>query len=114
MEKIKRKELKKHWGFLIDYIQKNHVDDPDVAQELFVRHKPVRGLCNQRGYFLIMDNQYFIQYVMDVIITEPELGLCGRAIQEVILYDDFIEYQGEFQRSLQSVSPQKQTGLNLN
>lgn len=111
MTTIERDQLKTDWKFLTDHIQKIHKDDPDVEIELFKRHKPVKGLCNQRRYFVIM-GEYFLSYDMDVIVVEPELSLVGRSLQMVNLYDSFQEYESA--RVLQMSNSKHQTGLNLN
>jgi hypothetical protein len=110
---IGREELKEDFPDLIADIQKKHVMEPNIYDELFVRNKPVKGLCHQRGYFVIVGDM-FIQYVMDHIIVNPDLQLIGRSLQQVIVYDDYQEYERERLLKFNSVKPQDQTGINFN
>lgn len=66
---IKRKELKRDWPQLIAFIQSKHVMGPEIEKELFIDNKPVRGLCHQRGYFILF-GEFYVQYTMDHIITD--------------------------------------------
>ena len=55
---------------------------------------------------------YFIRYEMDHQIRNVEERLIGRRLNEVIVYDDFVEYEADRVRNM-SVS-KSQTGLNFN
>lgn len=113
MIKVGREELKAKWAFLIEFIQKNHVMEPNIERELFhnPKFKPQKGLCHTRGYFIIF-NDYFVQYEMDHIIVDPNLSLIGRSLREVIFYDTFQEYESA---RVKAMSKSKdQTGINFN
>lgn len=113
MIKVGRKELKSKWKFLIDYIQKNHVMEPNIERELFhnPKFKPQKGLCHTRVYFIIFD-QYFVQYEMDHIIVDPNLSLIGRSLREVIFYDTYQEYESARVKAMSA--SKDQTGINFN
>jgi hypothetical protein len=111
MTKINRDELKAQYPDLISGIQKRHVMEDNIYQELFVDNKPVVGLCHERGYFVIMGDM-FIQYLMEHIITNVKASLIGRRLKEVIIYDSYQEYESDRVR-LMSKS-KDQTGLNFN
>lgn len=106
-----REQLKKEFPQLIDLIQKNHVMEPNIYQELFINNTPEKNLCHERGYFVIM-GEFFIQYAMEHIIQDVELTLIGRRLTEVIFYDNFQEYECE--RFKQMSKSKDQTGLNFN
>src|SRR5688572_28984754 len=89
---INREELKAEFPKLIELIQKHHVMEDKIERELFINNKPVKGLCHTRGYFMVMD-EYFIQYEMDHIIVDPNINLIGRSLREVIVYEDYQEYE---------------------
>jgi hypothetical protein len=110
---IGREQLKSDFKDLIKYIQDNHVMEPVINDELFVKHKPVEGLCHQRGYFVNAVGLY-IQYVMDHIIVNPETRLIGRSVREVIIYDNYFEYETARQKAMNSVAAKDQTGINFN
>lgn len=112
MTTISRQELKKNFPDLIAMIQRQHVMGPEIEEELFVRHKPVVGLCHTRGYFVIWDGMY-IQYTMGHVIVDLK-GIIGRSLQEVIIYDSYIEYERARVKAMSKVAPADQTGLNLN
>lgn len=113
MIKYDRKYLKSEFPEMIKFIQANHVMGPEIEKELYIDNKPVRGLCHTRGYFIIWD-KYFIQYVMAHIITDVQMQLIGRAVDEVIVYDDFQEYESARIKAMSEVKPNQQTGLNFN
>ncbi|HYG03309.1 MAG TPA: hypothetical protein VD927_12745 [Chryseosolibacter sp.] len=108
---IQREELKKDWKFLIDVIQSKHVMEPVIEKELFENHKPVKGLCHQRGYFVLVGS-YYLQYIMDHVITDVDYRLIGRSVMEVIFYDTYQEYEAVRIKAMSSVKDQ--TGINLN
>lgn len=111
MTTISREELKRDFPDLIAGIQKKHVMEDNIYQELFVDNTPVVGLCHERGYFVIMGD-FFIQYAMEHIITDVDLCLIGRRLKEVIIYDDYQEYESD---RVKTMSKSKdQTGLNFN
>lgn len=110
---IDRAELKTHYKELIDYIQKRHVMEPVIEQELFVHNEPVPNLCHTRGYF-VMFGEYHIQYLMDHVIMDVDLRLIGRSVEQVIFYDTYAEYEAARVRAMSGVKPSEQTGLNLN
>lgn len=108
---FKREELKKHLPHLIAIIQKHHVMEPNIMQELYINNTPVKGLCHERGYFVIMD-KWFIQYSMEHIITDVNAMLIGRRLISVTVYDTFQEYETD---RVKTMSKSKdQTGLNFN
>lgn len=109
-----RKLLKQEFPEIIKLIQDNHTMGPEIEKELFIDNKPVIGLCHTRGYFLILDNQFFIQYTMAHIIKDVNLRLLGRAVDEVIFYDNFQEYESARIKAMSAVKPSEQTGLNFN
>lgn len=113
MIKVGRQELKTKWAFLIKYIQKIHVMEPNIEKELFhnPKFKPQKGLCHTRGYFVLFD-KYFIQYEMDHIIVDPNLSLIGWSLREVIFYDNFQEYESA--RVIAMSAAKDQTGINFN
>ena len=111
MTTITRTELKEKLPWLISMIQKNHVMEDNIERELFRNNKPVKGLCHQRGYFCIA-GEFYIQYLMDHVIVDPKRRLIGRAVQEVIFYDNYQEYESA--RVKQLSSSRDQTGLNYN
>lgn len=108
---LSREELKRDFPSLITGIQKNHVMEDNIFQELFVSHKPVVGLCHERGYFVIIGDM-FIQYTMEHIITDVQLQLIGRRLTSVIIYDNYQEYETDRVRTMSAAKDQ--TGLNLN
>ena len=115
MVKFNREQLKKELPFLIKLIQQNHVMEDNIERELFHnrKFKPQKGLCHQRGYFQIIDGGvYYLQYVMDHIITDPDLMLIGRTVQEVIFYESYQEYESERVKAMSKTADQ--TGLNHN
>lgn len=113
MIQIKREELKRDWQNLISYIQKHHVMGPEIEKELFIDREPVVGLCHTRGYFILF-GEFYVQYVMDHIITEVATQQIGRRIEEVYFYDSYSEYESERVKAMSAVSPSEQTGINLN
>lgn len=111
MNQINREELKRDFPDLIAGIQKKHVMEDNIYQELFINNTPVVGLCHERGYFVIIGDQ-FIQYHMEHIITDVDLTLIGRRLTSIILYDDYQEYEAD---RIKTMSKSKdQTGLNFN
>ena len=83
---LTRQEVHTHFPFLVMAIQ-NHHNMKDIAEELFVKNKPSRGLSHTRNYFLeILDEGIYLQYVMQHIVVEPRLYLIARTLQEVVLY----------------------------
>jgi hypothetical protein len=61
-----------------------------------------------------MDDDIYLQYVMEHTIVEPDLYLIARTLREVVLYDNYQEYECDRVRTLGSVAPTDQNGLNLN
>ena len=117
MTTFDRKFLKEEFPELIQIIQKAHVMENNIEQELFVNHEPVVNLCHTRGYFMVLQNSkgpMYIQYEMDHVIQDVELRLIGRAVMSVTHYDTFQEYESARVRAMSSVAPNEQTGLNLN
>jgi hypothetical protein len=100
MRSISREQLKKSYGQLVRLIQARHEMGPEVERELFVKHTPVEGLCHQRCYYHI--------------ITDVELRLIGRSVQQVTFYDSFQEYEANRIRGMSSVPASEQTGINYN
>jgi len=111
MIKFNRKQLKNEFPELIALIQKNHIMEDNIERELYIDNKPVVGLCHTRGYFVIFDG-YYIQYTMDHIITNVELKLIGRSVQDVTFYDNYIEYETDRTKAMSATKDQ--TGINLN
>jgi hypothetical protein len=111
MIKVSRDELKANWKLLIDFIQKNHVMEPCVEEELFINNKPVIDLCHTRGYF-IMFGEWYVQYSMAHVIMDVQLRLIGRAVEEVIFYDTYAEYESARVRAMSGTK--NQTGIHLN
>lgn len=113
---LSRKELKKEFPSLIEYIQRHHQDHPDVIAELFERHKPVKDLCNTRGYFIQskLPGFEFMHYTMAVVIMSMEPLTLGRAVEEIVIYDNYIEYETHRTKALQFAGPKKADGHNLN
>lgn len=110
-----REFMKKEFPELIQLIQKTHEMGPEIENELYVNHTPVEHLCHQRSYFKIfMNPNIYMQYTMDHVIKNVELKLIGRAVQEVIIYDTFQEYEVARVKAMSAVAPQNQDGLNLN
>ncbi len=110
---LNRHNLKTNHPGLIKYIQEKHEMGPEIYEELYVKHVPVVGLCHTRGYFIIF-GEYFAQCVMDHIITNVERQEIGRRIDEVILYESYIEYETERVKAMSKVNPSSQTGINYN
>lgn len=108
---LDREELKQQYPALIIGIQKLHVMEGSIYEELFINHTPVVGLCHERGYFVIMGSM-FIQYAMEHIITDVDLSLIGRRLKEVIVYDNYQEYESARVRAMSA--SKDQTGLSLN
>lgn len=92
MIKLNREELHTFFPGLVKKIQEHH-DMEDIGNELFVKRKAERGLCQIRNYFLEIDDDLFLQYVMEHIVIEPQLFLVARTLREVILYDGKKEFQ---------------------
>lgn len=111
MIKIERDELKSKYPDMIVGIQKKHIMEDNIYQELFVDNKPVVGLCHKRGYFVIMGDQ-FVQYYMEHIITDVDLTLIGRRLTAVIIYDNYQEYEADRVKTMSKST--NQTGLNFN
>lgn len=111
MLQINREELKAEFPDLIAGIQKKHVMEDNIFQELFVDNTPVVGLCHERGYFVVMGDQ-FIQYHMEHIITDVELQLIGRRLTSIIFYDSYQEYESDRVKTMSKSS--NQTGINFN
>jgi hypothetical protein len=109
--KLDREELKSHYHDLITGIQMHHVTEDNIYQELFVDNTPVVGLCHERGYFVIMSDM-FIHYSMEHIITDVDLSLIGRRLKEIIVYDNYQEYESD--RVKRMSKSKDQTGLNFN
>jgi hypothetical protein len=118
MRSISREQLKKSYGQLVRLIQARHEMGPEVERELFVKHTPVEGLCHQRCYYQIWTSpgkpDLYISYLMDHIITDVELRLIGRSVQQVTFYDSFQEYEANRIRGMSSVPASEQTGINYN
>jgi hypothetical protein len=108
---VRREDLKRDFPKLITMIQENHEMGEEIFRELFVRNKPVKGLCTQRGYF-VMFGPYYFQYFMDHLIMDAATMEIGRSIQKIIFYDDFVEYESERVKTLSTGRDAK--GLNLN
>lgn len=106
-----REELKAELPELIAVIQKHHVMEANIYQELYVSNKPVKGLCHERGYFVILD-KWFIQYSMEHIIQDVQLQLIGRRLTSVTVYDTFQEYESDRVKTMSS--SKDQTGINFN
>lgn len=113
MTKFDRPYLKQHFPEMIKFIQSQHTMGPEIEKELFVDNIPVRGLCHQRGYFILW-GEYCIQYVMSHIISDTNLRLIGRSVDEVIVYDNFQEYESARVRAMSAVKPSEQTGIGFN
>ena len=113
MTTINREVLKERFQDLIAVIQSMHVMGPEIEKELFVKHKPVVGLCHTRAYFIIAGAVY-MQYTMDHIIVDVESKQLGRSVQEVIFYDNYIEYEHARIKAMSGVKAEDQTGLHLN
>lgn len=111
MIQIDREELKSKFPDLIAGIQKKHIMEDNIYQELFVDNKPVVGLCHERGYFVIMGD-HFIQYYMEHIITDVDLNMIGRRLTAVIIYDNYQEYESDRVKTMSKST--NQTGLNFN
>jgi len=111
MTTIERAELKTNWKFLTDHIQQKHEMGQEIFDELFVKNKPVRGLCHERRYFVIM-GEYFLSYDMEHIIADPNLFLIGRSLRRVNLFDSYQEYEST--RVKEMSGKKDQTGLNFN
>jgi hypothetical protein len=106
-----REELKREMPDVIAAIQKHHVMESNIYQELYINHKPVKGLCHERGYFVIVGD-LFLQYTMEHIIQDVQLQLIGRRVTSVTVYDTFQEYEAE--RVKRMSGSKDQTGLNFN
>jgi hypothetical protein len=113
MTVFNREFLKRDFPDMISFIQSQHVMGPEIEKELFVDNKPVKNLCHQRGYFVIWGD-FYLQYYMSHIITDVELQLIGRCVDEVIVYDSYTEYERERQKAMNAVKPNEQTGISLN
>ena len=113
MEKIGREELKKDFKPLIVLLQKVHRMGPEIERELFIDHAPVIGLCHTRGCFIHFAS-YYLQYEMDHIIQDVEKKIIARRVTEVIVYDNFIEYEAARVKAMSNVKNNEQTGLNFN
>jgi len=111
---IDRHDLKKFFPHLITQIQEHHNMDAGVGHELFVKNKAVKGLCHTRGYFVIIEDDIYLQYVMEHTVVEPDLCLIARTLRLVVLYDNYTEYECDRVRQLGSVNPDQQNGLHLN
>jgi hypothetical protein len=102
---------------MIQMIQGSHEMGPEIERELFIDNTPVENLCHQRGYFKIFvcgGEHMYVHYYMDHVIQNVDLKLIGRALQEVTVYESFMEYESERIRMLSRVKPTEQEGLNLN
>jgi hypothetical protein len=87
MIRLSKEELHAFFPGLVMEIQKHH-NMEDIAEELFIRNCPTRGLSHTRNYFLeILNDGIYLQYVMEHIIVEPRLYLVARSLREVILYE---------------------------
>jgi len=106
MIKLTKQELNAFFPSLVIQIQKHH-NQQDVAEELFVKNTPTRGLCLRHNYFVnIGQGDIYLQYVMDHVIVEPRLYLIARTLHEVILYSGKEEF--ELARILDKAQTEKQ------
>ena len=116
MDVIDRDELRDEYPDIVKGIQKIHVMNPDVPIELFKRHKPVKGLAHTRAYFVIMSatgkDDIYLQYYMRYQIVSPKAHLIGRAVDKVIIYESYQEYEADRVRSLSKGKHSE--GLNFN
>lgn len=116
MDVIDRDELRDEYPDIVKGIQSRHTMHPDVPIELFKRHKPVKGLAHTRAYFIIMatagKDDIYLQYHMRYQIVDPKISLIGRAVDKVIIYESYQEYEADRVRSLSKGKHSE--GLNFN
>jgi len=116
MDVIDRDELRDEYPDIVKGIQTRHNMHPDVPIELFKRHKPVKGLAHTRCYFIIISTKgkddMYLQYWMRYQIVNPDAQLIGRAVDKVIIYDTYQEYEADRVRELSK--GRNQEGLNFN
>jgi len=114
---FKRDILKYKHPELIQLVQHFHVMGPEIDRELFIDNKPVKGLCHTRSYFSIYKihgDDMYVNYIMDHIILDVKKKGIGRTVQEVTIYDTYVEFECDKVKELSSVHPSQQTGLNYN
>jgi hypothetical protein len=116
MEIIERDELRDEYPDIVKGIQSRHEMHPDVPIELFKRHKPVKGLAHTRSYFIILSStgrpDSYIQYYMRYQVVDPKLNLIGRAVDKVIIYETYQEFEADRVRLLSN--SKNSEGINLN
>jgi len=106
MIKLTKQELNLFFPSLVIEIQ-NHHNMENIAEELFVKNTPTRGLCQRCNYFVnIGKGDIYLQYTMDHVIVEPRLYLIARTLHEVILYNSKEEF--ELARILDKAQTEKQ------
>jgi len=106
MIKLSKEELNLFFPQLVIQIQSHH-NMLDVAEDLFVKNKPTRGLCLRSNYFAaIGHDDIYLQYVMDHVIIEPRFYLVARTLIEVTLYSSKEEF--ELARTVDKANGMKQ------
>lgn len=108
---IERQELKDQFPNMIKIIQMNHKMGEDIFEELYVKNTPVVGLTTTARYFAQFDG-YWIEYTMSHQIRDVDAQLIGRAVEQVIIYEDYVEYESNRVKKLSGDKRSK--GLNLN
>jgi hypothetical protein len=117
MKKFNRAFLKEYVPELITLIAGQHVIGPEVYDELYNKHTPVVNLTHTRECFVIMSpdagSTFYISYVMAHSIRNVAKRLLVLAVEEVTMYENYIEYETTRVKRM-SAKSNKQTGLNLN
>lgn len=116
---IERKELKKEWAFLIQFIQHKHRFSED-SKRLLRENKDIMGYTVIEQYFAMSDNELFISYEMESLIIDKPLidgtASAGRRIMSVTIYDNYVEYETARMKNLGRAATEGHSteGLNLN
>ena len=111
---VERDELATEYAELVRSIQRFHFEnDTEIFEEMFIKNKPSPGARFNRAYFRRID-KFYLQYFVSHLVIDPAHGIVAITLKRLIIYDNFIEYNGALVRALSSVKPDEQSGLNLN
>ena len=112
MIKLTKEELDAFFPQLVNQIQSHH-NMKDIAEDLFIKNTPTRGLCIRSNYFAaIGHDDIYLQYVMDHVIIEPRFYLVARTLIEVTLYTCKEEF--ELARTIDKANGKTKQNFELN
>lgn len=108
MVKIGREELKKDWPLFIKAIQQIHQTPPYIERE--IAEVPEEMFVRRSKHFLIlvgMHCQYTMGHRFRGNFKDGTIAI-GRSLEELIIYDSFIEYEADRQRTLNAPGTDKE------